>query len=480
MNARPPAPIRPTDRRRQRGMTLLELLVVVALMSAVGFMALSQVGDDLGQARYQDTENRLETIRKAIIGDTSRTLNGQPEIRGFVSDMGRLPVNLTELLKREYCENDRKVKTEADCNAIPGGNWISLPDSRIDDATTGFGTGLRVGWNGPYLIATADENEASVYRDGWGNDDGTHNFGWRFDPLVPPPAPYDLIVQSYGMDGTAGGSNYEEDYPAGVLETLVYNNEYRLSIQGITIDFGNPIPYCTTPSYEREASCTNTNKGNGKWIPAPMCSDPEITKKNDCEAADETWIIIEPKCTVGLSAACAEIGGNWNANGSTCTASSSPPCDTGTTSCSFDQTALCAKVGGSWLDEENYCFFDKLDTEYSCEKAERHWAWPNVPLCARLFTPEENTGVIDGLDIDDNAIPTTDSITILMDGQHRSGRFTFTNETALTQGVRAVGVYWYDTKKGDCSKALLPAMVAPRHYSFIARSALQAISWPLN
>nr|WP_281054928.1 prepilin-type N-terminal cleavage/methylation domain-containing protein [Thiocystis violascens] len=259
---------RPPARRPQRGMTLLELLVVVALMSVVGFMALSQVGDDLGQARYQDTKNRLEMIRKAIIGDTSRTLNGQPEIRGFVADMGRLPRNLTELLTREYCQGHREVRTQTDCEtyypATPS-NWLELPESTIN-----VDTGLRAGWNGPYLVATADEDGAPVYRDGWGNDDGTDNFGWRFDPLVPPSTPYDLIIQSYGMDGKPGGDLlYEEDYPPAGSETLVYNNEYCVLItdwdgtpsddngQGITVDFG---------SYGSSVSCSD-----GGFVDAATC-----------------------------------------------------------------------------------------------------------------------------------------------------------------------------------------------------------------
>ncbi|AGA89485.1 prepilin-type N-terminal cleavage/methylation domain-containing protein [Thioflavicoccus mobilis 8321] len=273
MTQPPTATPRTPPRRPQQGMTLLELLVVIALMSVVGFMALSQVGDDLNQARYEDTRNRLEMIRKAIIGDTSRTLNGQPEIRGFVADMGRLPANLQELIEREFCSNP--VLGQAACTGAE--TWTSMP-AYAHDATAG----LWAGWNGPYLNASP-ESDYPRFRDGWGNDNGSNDFGWVFNDSGGAGP---LLVQSTGMDGTAGGSDYDADYPPTGSETLIEDGQWRVTVTdslgagGIQIDFGAP------------ASC---------W----RCSDGLSTDRTTCEFSDDWY----PDSTIPDAAACTALGG---------------------------------------------------------------------------------------------------------------------------------------------------------------------------
>ncbi len=259
-------------------MTLLELLVVIALLSVVGFMALSQVGDDLSQVRYEDTHNRLGLIRGAVIGDTARTLNGQPEIRGFVADMGRLPANLHELIEREFCSSNPLL----DQAACTGGTatWTSMP-AYAYDATAG----LWAGWNGPYLNASP-ESDYPRFRDGWGNDDGSNDFGWVF--AINGDA---LELQSFGVDGVAGGStDYEAEYPPDASKVLIAANEYRTLITdskttaqndeegGITVDFGSPAPCwtCSDNSHNTRAAC----EGDGDLWSA----DTTITDQVTCEA----------------------------------------------------------------------------------------------------------------------------------------------------------------------------------------------------
>lgn len=293
MTQPPTATPRTPPRRPQQGMTLLELLVVIALMSVVGFMALSQVGDDLNQARYEDTRNRLEMIRKAIIGDTSRTLNGQPEIRGFVADMGRLPANLQELIEREFCSNP--ALDQAACTGAE--TWTSMP-AYAHDATAG----LWAGWNGPYLNASP-ESDYPRFRDGWGNDDGSNDFGWVFNDSGGAGP---LLVQSTGMDGTAGGSDYEADYPPAGSEVLIAANTYRTLITdsgtnaqndeqgGITVDFGSPAPCwtCSDNSYDNRTAC------EGASPPGVWSADTTITTQADCTATppNGAWQPTEMLC----------------------------------------------------------------------------------------------------------------------------------------------------------------------------------------
>lgn len=76
---------------RQQGFTLLEIVLVLFLLALMASSTLFLTQNVEDQAKYDATKQRLQMIRTAIIGDTSRTINGQPEISGFASDMGRLP-----------------------------------------------------------------------------------------------------------------------------------------------------------------------------------------------------------------------------------------------------------------------------------------------------------------------------------------------------------------------------------------------------
>lgn len=234
-----PVPFSPV--RNRRGFTLLELLLVVTILSAVAWVSLSSVSTTMDQVRFDDTRNRLQAIRRAIIGDISRTVNGGPELRGYVADMGKLPEDLNALMAREYCRTDPKKTTAADC----GAGWVSQPIFRNYSST-----GLWAGWNGPYL-PPAEFSRYPRFQDGWGKDDGTVNFGWNYsyqpgDPATEWNAGY-LLVQSYGRDGAPGpldDNSFDADYPS-TSQPLVRNSEWRFLVTdsgsgGLKVDFGSP------------------------------------------------------------------------------------------------------------------------------------------------------------------------------------------------------------------------------------------------
>nr|WP_319393867.1 type II secretion system protein [uncultured Desulfobacter sp.] len=198
-----------------KGFTLLELLMVITILSAVAWMAVGTIENKTDQVRFDDTRNRLSAIRRAIIGDTSRTLNGMPEIRGYVADMGSLPRDLNALIKKDYC-SDPQYTNEDDCTTASetwyiqgrppcsksgtnehveegcddlGGSWNTdqgyerCSDDVYTTQTTCESDGeiwldgnryydsehnLWAGWNGPYLNA-AELTGYSKFRDGWGN-----------------------------------------------------------------------------------------------------------------------------------------------------------------------------------------------------------------------------------------------------------------------------------------------------------------------
>ncbi|NCC53435.1 MAG: prepilin-type N-terminal cleavage/methylation domain-containing protein, partial [Spartobacteria bacterium] len=73
------------------GMTLIELVVVLALLAGLAAMALTGVADLGNRARYDETVTRMDLIRQAVVGDGS-------EAGRFIRDMGRLPDSLGELI----------------------------------------------------------------------------------------------------------------------------------------------------------------------------------------------------------------------------------------------------------------------------------------------------------------------------------------------------------------------------------------------
>jgi prepilin-type N-terminal cleavage/methylation domain-containing protein len=248
-------------RSRELGFTLLELLLVMTILSTVAWMSLAMVGNQADQVRFEDTRNRLQTIRRAIIGDTSRTLNGQPEIRGFVADMGNLPANLQALLVKDYCPNRPSVSPAA-CGAA----WVTQPAYSYDAVH-----GLWSGWNGPYLSAT-ELADYPRFQDGWGNrNDAANNFGWNY--LPDALAAGDLTIQSLGRDGVAVATTdtYDADFPpAG--QPIIRGSEYRVLITdsgtaaqgdgsgGLRVDFGSPpatqpaLDLCMALAFRRNGS----------------------------------------------------------------------------------------------------------------------------------------------------------------------------------------------------------------------------------
>jgi prepilin-type N-terminal cleavage/methylation domain-containing protein len=196
-----------------KGFTLLEMLLVIALLGMMALTATALVDNVDEQSRFDVTKSRLEQIKRAIIGDSSRTLNGEPMINGYVADMGRLPNNIEELIE-------------------PVGTlWGAINISGV----SGVVGQLYGGWRGPYLDVMPSSGPSAVraFRDGWGNDDGAPNFGWNFTSGVNT-----LSVQSYGSG--PGTGVYEVDYPSA--GNLVEANDWQVDLSGVVfnLEFSKP------------------------------------------------------------------------------------------------------------------------------------------------------------------------------------------------------------------------------------------------
>ncbi len=123
------------------GFTLLELLVVVAVLALVANLATEHLVQVTDQQRYETSRDRLGKLRYAIVGDDSRTSNGQPDLFGFVHNMGRRPLNLSELYRK------------------PAGCGPSTRGDQPCPATFDANLGRTIGWRGPYLIGAGGQTK---------------------------------------------------------------------------------------------------------------------------------------------------------------------------------------------------------------------------------------------------------------------------------------------------------------------------------
>lgn len=150
------------------GFSLLELLLVLFIMGLMTTTAMLMTGGVEDQSKYDETKRRMELVKRAIVGDVSRTVNGMPDVSGFTADVGRPPKCLAELIV--LGPEISAGKYQSPCDATEIYSWA--PDGV---------TGLHAGWRGPYLDVLPESNGTKAFRDGYGTSGVAPNYGWGFD-----------------------------------------------------------------------------------------------------------------------------------------------------------------------------------------------------------------------------------------------------------------------------------------------------------
>lgn len=205
------------------GFTLIEVIVVIAVVSILASMAVPFVAKILDQSREEATRKQMEEIHRAILGDP------KGPTAGYLGDMGGLPANLT-LLNTQ--------------GAQPGSTTVAPP--------TGLGI-VRYGWPGQYVKVGFSPTAYLV--DGWGTNLAYNNPGAG-------------QIRSAGRDRVFGNSDdivYPSSavIPVGQLQVNLYvwrtdntTSQYVLNPQpasfpgmqvNVRVDYSNNGVRSTTP-----------------------------------------------------------------------------------------------------------------------------------------------------------------------------------------------------------------------------------------
>lgn len=163
------------NRSRRTGFSLMEVVVVLAVLGALAAMIVPLSYQLRSAQRERETRTLLENLKQAMVGGDPATRMGEERLFGFLGDMGRLPDTLAELWERG-----------------------TLPQYTIDSETR-----LGAGWRGPYAWPGFEQDVADRTKDPFGR-------ALRYssaDSTTPDGRLLDGVLQSAGEDGEFGTSD---------------------------------------------------------------------------------------------------------------------------------------------------------------------------------------------------------------------------------------------------------------------------------
>lgn len=84
---------------RQKGFTLVELVLIILLVGVIASVAIRKMTTSVNTAQYEHTKKELDQLSSAIVGNPHVYENGNRVDFGYVGDVGALPPNLDALVQ---------------------------------------------------------------------------------------------------------------------------------------------------------------------------------------------------------------------------------------------------------------------------------------------------------------------------------------------------------------------------------------------
>ncbi|MFP4175961.1 MAG: hypothetical protein ACLFT2_01940 [Candidatus Brocadiia bacterium] len=212
--------------RTDHRMTLVELVVVLALLASLAGVVVTSVGEVDMRQRYDTTAERMRTIQKAVAGDG--VLPGR-----FILDMGRLPrvpsdpeegELLSELWSPDGLEEYGK-ESKSDSDFSWPSDWpTDAPalSSELNDVE------MYCGWNGPYLAVSGDR----LY-DGFGNGWEVSDDGSSWDNASDLSVEDKEIkrIRSLGSNNEESGGSWDEEIQMIDLESALPETHVTIQVK---------------------------------------------------------------------------------------------------------------------------------------------------------------------------------------------------------------------------------------------------------
>jgi type II secretory pathway pseudopilin PulG len=272
--------------QRQIGLTLLELVVSLLVLTILTTVAIRSVSGIQEQARYETTRKLLGEFRRAILGDGDWSSG----VFGYAFDLATFPENLRQLLSP---------------STTLWNPSLAAVSYYYDNSTKPQTQELGYGWRGPYLAVNASAGDPSALRDGFGGREGsfdndTTNYGWYVPTSLLPTT---LMIRSFGADrkeGPPGNCGQDTDYEED-CEISLKSEEYQFTPRNVTVSL-TPV---TTASFTPVtvflaifARCASPSPSSCLNHVAAAFSDSTVVKKNE-QCKTFTFSSSTPPLTAG-------------------------------------------------------------------------------------------------------------------------------------------------------------------------------------
>ena len=213
-----------------KGLTLIEMVVVLAILAVLAGVAVRSLEPIADQTRYEVTQQSLETLRNAVVDDRLQS-SGVRQVSGFVADLGLLPETTAMLVDDVGASEFTSISPAISLAAFPFSDRVGPAAASPPANPTNVdcsGVALRCGWRGPYITAT---NPANAIADGWGRPFGLGEFPIPgsdvhlvWSAVTPQYNDLSVNVQSKGLQTVSGLSLDSLGAAKSAEVVLVYPN----------------------------------------------------------------------------------------------------------------------------------------------------------------------------------------------------------------------------------------------------------------